>query len=90
MYSNNILNFQESTTILNACTKIVWKLNECIKYVDNLLVTSDNTSELVHTYESVVSIITEGNFCLRSCTSNYAPLRDQMKHDGSFEGKKSY
>ena len=27
MYSNNILNFQESTTILNACTKKkVWKL----------------------------------------------------------------
>ena len=28
MYSNNILNFQESTTILNACTKQVWKLIE--------------------------------------------------------------
>ena len=28
MYSNNILNFQEST-ILNACTKKVWKLIEC-------------------------------------------------------------
>ena len=26
MYSNNIVNFQESTTILYACTKIVWKL----------------------------------------------------------------
>ena len=26
MYSNNILNFQESTTILNAHTKKVWKL----------------------------------------------------------------
>ena len=25
MYSNNILNFQESTTILNVCTKKVWK-----------------------------------------------------------------
>ena len=25
MYSNNILNCQESTTILNACTKEVWK-----------------------------------------------------------------
>ena len=30
MYSNNILNFQESTTILNACTKKVWKRIECI------------------------------------------------------------
>ena len=29
MYSNNILNFQESTTILNACTKKVWKPIEC-------------------------------------------------------------
>ena len=29
MYSNNILNFQESTTILNAHTKNVWKLIVC-------------------------------------------------------------
>ena len=28
-YSNNIVNFQESTTILNATTKKVWKLIEC-------------------------------------------------------------
>ena len=28
MYSNNILNFQESRTILNSCTKKVWKLIE--------------------------------------------------------------
>ena len=28
MYSNNILNFQESMTILNACTKKVWELIE--------------------------------------------------------------
>ena len=28
MYSNKILNFEESTTILNACTKKVWKLIE--------------------------------------------------------------
>ena len=33
MYSTNVLNFQESTTILNACTKNVWKLIECITYV---------------------------------------------------------
>ena len=32
MYSKNILNFQESTTILNACTKKVWKLIECTTY----------------------------------------------------------
>ena len=28
MYSNNIVNFQESTTILNTCTKNVWNLIE--------------------------------------------------------------
>ena len=28
MYSNNIVNFQESPTILNACTKKFWKLME--------------------------------------------------------------
>ena len=33
MFSNNIVNFQESTTILNACTKKVWKLIECTRYL---------------------------------------------------------
>ena len=33
MYSNNILNFQESTTILNACTKKIWKPIEYTKYI---------------------------------------------------------
>ena len=33
MYSNNILSFQESTTILNARTKKVWKLIECTTYI---------------------------------------------------------
>ena len=28
MYRNNTVNFQESTTILNTCTKIVWRLIE--------------------------------------------------------------
>ena len=32
MYSNNIKKFQVSTTILNACTKDVWKLIECTTY----------------------------------------------------------
>ena len=32
MYSNNIVNFQESTTILNAHTKKVWKLIACTSY----------------------------------------------------------
>ena len=33
MYCNNIVNFQESTTILNAHTKKVWKLIVCTSYV---------------------------------------------------------
>ena len=33
MYSNNILNIQESTTILNACTKKVWKPFEGTTYI---------------------------------------------------------
>ena len=33
MYSNNILNLQESTTILNACTKKVWKLIEGTSHI---------------------------------------------------------
>ena len=32
MYSNNILNFQEFTTILNACSIKVWKLIESTTY----------------------------------------------------------
>ena len=33
MYSNNILNFQEFMTILNARTKKVWKLIVCTSYI---------------------------------------------------------
>ena len=33
LYSKNLLNFQEFTTILNACTKKVWKLIDCTTYV---------------------------------------------------------
>ena len=32
MYSNNIVNFQESTTMLNACIKKGWKPIECTTY----------------------------------------------------------
>ena len=34
MYSNNIVKFQESTRILNACVKEVWKLTESTAYVE--------------------------------------------------------
>ena len=33
MYRNNIVNFQESMTILNAYTKKVWKLIQCTMYI---------------------------------------------------------
>ena len=33
MYSNNIVNFQGSAAIFNACTKKVWKLIECTTYI---------------------------------------------------------
>ena len=33
MYSNNIVNSQESTTILNACTNEVWKFIEYTTYI---------------------------------------------------------
>ena len=36
MYSSNILNFQKSTTILNACTKKDWKLIEGTLYLSAL------------------------------------------------------
>ena len=45
MYSNNILNFQESTTILNACTKKVWKLIECTVYMDDIKIFAKNEKE---------------------------------------------
>ena len=37
MYSNNILNFQVSTIILNACTKKVWKLIEYTTYMQSYM-----------------------------------------------------
>ena len=37
MYCNNILNFQMSTIILNACTKKVWKLIEYTAYIYSFL-----------------------------------------------------
>ena len=39
MYSNNLLTFQEPTTILNVCTKKVWKLIECTTIVLTFILT---------------------------------------------------
>ena len=49
MYSNNILNFQESTTILNAHTKKVWKLNVCPSYL-NIFVCTNLLFCLLHPF----------------------------------------
>ena len=54
MYSNNILNFQESTTSLNACTKKVWKLIECTTYIYNQISYVDINSLV---YEIVVGFV---------------------------------
>ena len=42
MYSNNILNYQESTTILNAHTKKVWKLIVCTLYLQVIILDKNN------------------------------------------------
>ena len=47
MYSNNILNFQESTLILNGCTKKVWKLIEGTTYLIDLFVNSELFIEIL-------------------------------------------
>ena len=48
MYSNNIVNFQVSTTILNACTKKKgWKLIEFTKYL-TLIILFNITHSLAH------------------------------------------
>ena len=45
MYSNNILNFEESTTILNACTKKAWKLIEGTTYIHGWQQTQRSVSD---------------------------------------------
>ena len=50
MYRNNILNFQESTTILNAHTKKVWKLIVCTSY--KLAQARDGGGLLIETEEN--------------------------------------
>ena len=54
MYSNNIVNFQESTTILNACIKKVWKPDECPTYLT--LIILFNINRLFADSEIVTSV----------------------------------
>ena len=48
MHSNNIMNFQESMTILNACTKKVWKLTECTAYIYEVCLKSNVTGVVIY------------------------------------------
>ena len=49
MYSNNVVNFQESTTILNAHTKKVWKFFICTSYLQpNILAVRLTLNTLLH------------------------------------------
>ena len=70
MYSNNIVNFQESTTILNACIKKIWKLIEYTRYVHIyifvLLFQYTNNSELVYWFPVKVGGEGEGERILTS------------------------
>ena len=66
MYSNNIVNFQESTTILNACTKKVWKLIECTTYFGFRLESVDEFTEIVPSSFGTLLAIIRG--CLQVYT----------------------
>ena len=66
IYSNNILNFQESAPILNNCTKKVWKLTEsttyfCFFFLKNSFISAKFICKwkLIITvlYESLVSLV---------------------------------
>ena len=66
--SNKILNFQEFTTIFNACTEKVWKLIEglpYIKYIRSMLITTVNLmfSRSPEIIESFISILHRSNQC---------------------------
>ena len=57
MYSNNILNFEESTTILNACTKKSWDLLNapCIYIYIYILLEPNHQIILCHIQDTFVS-----------------------------------
>lgn len=52
-------------------------------YVDNLTITDDNISELVHIYKTAIARLQEGNFSLRSCNSNSKQLKTMTIKDNS-------
>ena len=70
MYSNNILNSQESTTILNACTKKSWKFIECTSYIYVCVY----MCECVYKYVHVCACV-----CVFACS--YTSIHMQMHFD---------
>ena len=73
MYSNNMVNFQESTTILNACTKRVRKLIEGTtyiyftpSYVNNTQPFSNITTQTFHVYDITVIKYSLNPICLNN------------------------
>ena len=74
MYSNNILKFQDSTTILNAHTKNVWQLIVFTSYVlyiiTNGVYHSYGTSNLQNDFKKHVWI----NYCLGLFIRNFIVL----------------
>ena len=51
-------------------------------YVDNLIVTGNDLSDLQNTYQEAYDRMRAGGFILRSWNSNSYELRDKMAHDG--------
>ena len=51
IYSNNILSFQESATILHACIKKVWKLIESTTYINIYIYITNLLSTSIHGYK---------------------------------------
>ena len=70
MYSNKILNFQESTTILNACTKKVWKPIEGPSYTDHIEVIRVRCRETMY----LIFVFQKGQY-----ESKYGSQSDSMK-----------
>ena len=65
MYSNNIVNFQVSTTILNAHTKKVWKFIVCTSYIYiyiYIYIYTGCRSKIWNNFENVIFKVWLGQF----------------------------
>ena len=85
MYSNNILNFQESMTILNACTKKVWKLIEGITYTLEYLpmVWETGVQSQVELYQRLGK-----SYLMPPCLTS-SIIRYRSRVSGAIQGKES-